>query len=382
MRHDGPPKPLRAAALLALSLLAGCTITFEGSNDHERFSTGKDQGRVLLAEGTGEDGVHRAFRLVRTSDEDVAVISEETRGVELPYLGVRHVSVGAQVAAQRGLTPWRGVILSTVQEGSAAEAAGLVAGDVVLAVEGTEVTSQEQFSEALANVQPGQALRLTVSSRVADGEGREERAVEATMGSRIVDEAASTRVPLTPAPVLMERAGLELVTLPEDLARQIHGGEGPRALVTAVWLGGPAYREGLRRGDALESANGRPLPTAEELVELVAGGAGRLDLAVRGPLGPHEASLELTDDVTASSDFKIPILVDHSSRVGRSSTSVLDFIFQFGWNHRRRALPSDTREARSSSYLSILPFGMFEFTRRPGVSKNRIFWFITWGGES
>ena len=372
------PRRILAPLLAVLcGSLASCTITFDGHGD--QFSA-RDRGRVFLAETTEEDWTQVRYRLVRTGNDGAAIHREETRSVELPYFGVKGRSVDASIAAERALTPWRGILVTSVTPGTASEDAGIVSDDVIVSVGGAELGSYEQFVELAGSFAPGAPTELVVSSVTADGDGRAERVIDFVVGSREVDENEITRVPLRGEALPLKRAGVDLATLPEDLARAIHGVDDTRVMVTGIWTGGPAYDEGLRGGDIVERVNGLEVRTAEEVSAIIDAGVDRLDFEVTGLLGDHEASVRLIKDVESTSNFGIPILVSHSSRVGRSRTSVLDFIFQFGWNHRTRAVASETREPRSSTYLSILPFGMFEFTRKPGYSKNRIFWFITWGG--
>lgn len=379
MNGTTPQHFLLGLLLLAASPLASCTFSHHGYGGN---ISSAERDRVLLGETTEEGGALVRYRLVRSGDEDVAIHREETRSVELPFFGVKGRSVDASVASDYALTPWRGVLVTSVTSGTAAEEAELKRGDVIVSMDGVELGSMEQFLEVVGSFAPGAAVELVVSSPTGDGDGRADRVIDFVVGSRLVEESETTRVPLHTERVPLERAGVDLATVPEDLMRSIHGVEGTRAMVAGIWTGGPAYKAGLRGGDVVERVNGLEIHDAEEVTAMINGGVDRLDFVVSGPLGDHEASVEVIKDVTRSSNFGIPILIDHSSRVGRSRTSVLDFIFQFGWNHRSRSVASATREPRSSTYLSILPFGMFEFTRKPGYSRNRIFWFISWGGES
>jgi hypothetical protein len=174
---------------------------------------------------------------------------------------------------------------------------------------------------------------------------------------------------------------LEIATVPAQLSRELWAKDASTALVTGVVNGSAGYRGGLRGGDVVKACNGQPVVDAAAILAAIDAGAKQLELEVDGALGPHRATIATTSDSESTSHFHIPILVHHDSRVGHSETSVLDFIFQFGFNHRRTSFRSSTRETNESSKLSILPFGMFEFERSPAVDKNRIFWFIRWSTQ-
>ncbi|MFT5287858.1 MAG: hypothetical protein ACI8TQ_004046 [Planctomycetota bacterium] len=113
----------------------------------------------------------------------------------------------------------------------------------------------------------------------------------------------------------------------------------------------------------------------------------QLLLGVNGALGPYEGRLRIETDLDEDSNFYFPILLDTTSDLNSSRVSFLDFIFQFGFNCKSRVLPSDTREPTEAWSLSILPFGMFEFSKgvqaggRNSKVGNRytLFWFIDFG---
>ena len=71
-----------------------------------------------------------------------------------------------------------GVRVQQVMPGSAAEDAGIAAGDVIVALDGEPVTDLRSFSELLKARSPGDAVEVTV---VRDGV---ERIVEAVLGAR------------------------------------------------------------------------------------------------------------------------------------------------------------------------------------------------------
>ena len=97
------------------------------------------------------------------------------------FLGISSAPLTADVAAQLGLEPLgdlQGAVVLDVSAGSAAEAAGLRIGDVVVAIDGDAVESPEMVGDAIGDRDPGDTIQLTI---VRDGD---ESTVDAVLGSR------------------------------------------------------------------------------------------------------------------------------------------------------------------------------------------------------
>ena len=77
-----------------------------------------------------------------------------------PYLGVTAGTVNAQMAQQAGLS--QGVYLYAVEPGGAAAAAGLQAGDVITAVDGTAVHTMTDFTAEKKACSAGDTSQFTV----------------------------------------------------------------------------------------------------------------------------------------------------------------------------------------------------------------------------
>ncbi len=86
-------------------------------------------------------------------------------------LGVTVLSPNESLAGYFEVRPGQGVLVTGVQGGSAAEAAGLEAGDVILSVDDHEIGSPEELREAIRE-REGDALRIEILRR-----GRPERVV-------------------------------------------------------------------------------------------------------------------------------------------------------------------------------------------------------------
>lgn len=102
-----------------------------------------------------------------------------------PYLGVRYVDLSRLLAPDAAHAAGRGAMLVESADGSRpavirkspAELAGLVAGDVIVAVGGEQVSVKSALPELLAQYQPGSAVTLAVQGP------KGERIVEATLAA-------------------------------------------------------------------------------------------------------------------------------------------------------------------------------------------------------
>ena len=77
-----------------------------------------------------------------------------------PLLGVEYVDLNADVAAERELTQQEGALILRVLPESPAEDAGLLAEDIVVAVEGDPVDARRTLRERLLAYDPGETLQL------------------------------------------------------------------------------------------------------------------------------------------------------------------------------------------------------------------------------
>ncbi|MCE2488390.1 MAG: PDZ domain-containing protein [Anaerolineae bacterium] len=96
-----------------------------------------------------------------------------------PLLGVEYLDLNADVAAERELTLDEGALILRVLPESPAEVAGLLAEDIVVAVEGDPVDARRTLRERLLAYDPGETLQLellrageSIELEVTLGEGR------------------------------------------------------------------------------------------------------------------------------------------------------------------------------------------------------------------
>ena len=119
-------------------------------------------------------------RTVRTEK-----VAEEQRG----FLGITGQDVTSDVAEAYDMP--RGVYITSVQEGSAAEAAGLQKGDIITKFDGTSVSSLSDLQELLTYYSSGETVEVTYSA-VSDGQYVEQTA-SVTLGTNENATTASNR---------------------------------------------------------------------------------------------------------------------------------------------------------------------------------------------
>ncbi len=114
----------------------------------------------VLGRPAGNVGVGFAI-----SAEDAVAVADKliTQGfVRHARLGIRAGDLTPSIARQFGVDVRQGVLISDVEPGGPAAAAGLRSGDVVIAADGEPVTSMARLTAAIRAREPGDRLRLTI----------------------------------------------------------------------------------------------------------------------------------------------------------------------------------------------------------------------------
>jgi serine protease Do/serine protease DegQ len=134
----------------------------------------------------------------------------------------------------------KGALVSQVMPDSAADKAGLQAGDIILSVDGRKVDNANELRNAIGLKRSGETVELQV---LRDGKTRR---LEAELGEQ-ADAGAVAAEELHAG-----LQGAELETLDSSSPR-FEGQEG--VLVTNVVPGSPAAQRGLRPGDVITAVN-------------------------------------------------------------------------------------------------------------------------------
>ena len=184
----------------------------------------------------------------------------KTGKVRRGQLGVVVQPITPDLAASIGLKEARGVIVSQVQPGSAAEKAGLRQGDVITALNGQTVNESNVLRNTVASTPPG--TEVTLSLRRDD----REQQVRVTLGELTVSAEARNNEGPGGTPNEGGQLGLQLAPLTPDAAAQLGLKSGTQGLlVMAVDPAGPAADAGIRDGDVIEQINQQPVRSVADV---------------------------------------------------------------------------------------------------------------------
>ena len=172
-------------------------------------------------------------------------------------LGVTAQSLTPDLAASLGLADARGALVSRVEEGSPAAAAGLRQGDVITALDGRPVADANVLRNTVAGLRPGTEVAI---SAVRDGHPHQ-------MTARVV-EREGQRAAATPRESAdRDDAGVGMTVAPitPELARELRVRSTDGVAIMEVDPDGAAASAGLRPGDVITRVNGRDVDTVPAL---------------------------------------------------------------------------------------------------------------------
>ena len=182
-------------------------------------------------------------------DEAIRVSDQLKAGgrVVRGYLGIRPVEVPREAAEEYGLSKSRnrGAFVSQVIAGGPADKAGLLPGDVVLALNGKPVDGPVELRRALGVIKPGTPVTLQLNRR---GKAMEVKATLAEMPAEASASAPERAEPAEPKGSAVARTwGLTVQALGEAERKAARGTGGVK--VSAVAAGAEAV--GIRPGDII-----------------------------------------------------------------------------------------------------------------------------------
>ena len=214
------------------------------------------------------------------------------------FLGVHAENISRENMSRYRVNQVRGVGVTQIVKDSPAEKAGLRKDDVILRLDGENVSSVRKLNRLVSELSPDQSVKLTISR------GGSEQEVTATIGKRSNTMAQNLlggepRIFKWEGPDLKgfkwetpldrhnfpnfnndggdlsfflsnsRRIGVSTMSLTKQLADYFGVADGKGALVTAVSDDGPAAKAGVKAGDVITAVDGEAVDSPGDISRVI-----------------------------------------------------------------------------------------------------------------
>ena len=252
------------------------------------------------------------------------------------YLGVQTAEVTSDNFAKFGLREVRGVAVEKVLENSPAQVAGLQAGDVIISVDGDEITGTRKLTRLISEIAADHKTKLVISRNGSEQE------ITATIGKRPVpkfengnfafsfpDSVGKIEIPdLKELRQLKElpkgnmpqiwtspdsnsesfvwragsgrQIGVGITSLTKQLAE--HFGVDGGIMVNSVREGSPAFKSGIKAGDIIVEADGKAVKGELDLIRSI-GGKKEGDVQLTIVRDRNRQTISVTPEVSKAPGF-------------------------------------------------------------------------------
>ncbi|MEM1119118.1 MAG: Do family serine endopeptidase [Bacteroidota bacterium] len=177
--------------------------------------------------------------------------------VQRGYLGAMIRGVDANLVKEKELSVNTGVYLDKITEASAADEAGLRAGDVVVAINGNVVKTNADLLGNIAGFRPGETIDITVNRSGS----------EKTFAVTLKNKEGNTELLAKESLALSQKLGATLQTLEAETAEKLDLAGGVR--VTKIVPGTLRKSTNMQDGFIITSVDGQRVRSVEELEQIL-----------------------------------------------------------------------------------------------------------------
>jgi serine protease Do len=214
---------------------------------------------AIFSPSGGNVGI--AFAIPGSTAKEVVQDLMTNGTVQRGWLGVEIQPVTPEIADSLGLKDAKGALVSNAQDTSPAKAAGVVAGDVIIAVDGKAVASPKELARLIGAYAPGKSVNVTLWRQ---GKSEEVKIDLGTMPG--ADKQASAAPDEQAAPAQTDSlADLGLTVSPSE--------DGKGLVVTDVSPDSDAADRGLQAGDVITMVNSAAVTSAGDVSKAIADAA-------------------------------------------------------------------------------------------------------------
>jgi len=216
---------------------------------------------AIISGGGGNQGIGFAIpiNLAHSIVDQLVDHGKVIRG----YLGVSIQGVDPDLARAFGLSHGGGALIGDVQPNSAAAKAGVERGDVVLQLNGQEVSGPEDLSVRISQLAPGSLAHLKI---FRNGQSKD---IDVTLGEFPENAGGGSVETEGKAPAALK--GLQVQNLTPDIAKQLGLPLTAKGVVVNdLDPASPAADAGIQQGDVIQEVNRKPVHNLEEYRQALA----------------------------------------------------------------------------------------------------------------
>ena len=218
---------------------------------------------AIIAPSGGNVGI--GFAIPAKIAKGIVTQLVEFGGVKRGVLGVMITTVTPALAEALDLNVENGALINQVVEDSAAQAAGLQAGDVVIAVDGAPIDNAGDLRNRIGLKRVNDDVNLNI---IRDGKQK-------TINAKVGEPGATM---LAGGTKIEKLKGAEFTNIPSEHPQQ---GQVEGVLVTKVESGSPAARSGLRQNDIVQTVNNRNVRSVDDLANILENVSATVVLKIR-----------------------------------------------------------------------------------------------------
>jgi len=206
---------------------------------------------AIISQSGGNIGINFAIpiNLAMQIMEQIVETGEVKRG----FLGVSMQDISPELAEAFGLDRQRGAIINKVLEGSPADKAGILAGDIVISIDGKQIRNASDLRNRIGILPVGEKIQFKLLR-----DGKESEIVVT------VDENTHANT----GPLAVNEL-LQGVTVSEIEKGNPYYGKIEGTAVLNVQRGSIAWRSGLRAADIITSVNKIPVKNLQDFLSTV-----------------------------------------------------------------------------------------------------------------